>query len=167
MMEKAPGEPSIQEKVNEISIKEQKKVIEAFKTWIDQAKKKDYVSIHAYLSPSKDLSENIQKLRLQLLNCLKLATTAGYGPRFLHSTGQLHKGGPNSGLFIQLIDEPPHEVMIPETDYTFGELIQAQALGDYKALTQLGRRVLRINLKSEVMNNITSLIKIINQYKEE
>jgi transaldolase/glucose-6-phosphate isomerase len=92
---------------------------------------------------------------------LKVATTSGYGPRFLHSTGQLHKGGPNSGLFLQFIDEPPQDLSVPETSFTFGKLIQAQALGDYQALTQLSRRIIRINLKTDVENNLMSLMRMI------
>ncbi len=91
----------------------------------------------------------------------RLATTLGYGPRFLHSTGQLHKGGPNTGLFLQLVDEPEGDLEVPETDYTFGSLTQAEALGDYQALKQLGRRILRINLGKEAKINLVRLLKII------
>ena len=80
-------------------------------------------------------------------NKARVATTAGYGPRFLHSTGQLHKGGANNGLFLQIVDDATaNDVAVPETDYTFGQLITAQSAGDAGALLQRGRRVLRVNL---------------------
>jgi transaldolase/glucose-6-phosphate isomerase len=81
----------------------------------------------------------------------------GYGPRFLHSTGQLHKGGQNTGLFLQIIDEPNVDLPVPETDYSFRNLIKAQALGDYKALMQRGRRILRVNLGFDVASGLRTL----------
>ena len=71
----------------------------------------------------------------------------GLGPRYLHSTGQLHKGGPNSGLFLQVVDEPGDELKIPGRDFGFAGLIRAQAQGDYEALKERGRRVARIQLE--------------------
>jgi transaldolase/glucose-6-phosphate isomerase len=75
-----------------------------------------------------------------------LATTVGFGPRFLHSTGQLHKGGANKGLFLQITAEPYHDIPIPGWKLTFGTLEMAQALGDLEALLAGGRRALRIHL---------------------
>jgi transaldolase/glucose-6-phosphate isomerase len=86
----------------------------------------------------------------------------GYGPRFLHSTGQLHKGGPNTGLFLQLLDEPAEDVGVPETDYTFGKLIQAQALGDFTALEQRGRRVLRVQMGRDARGGLENLLRVLN-----
>ena len=83
-----------------------------------------------------------------------MATTSGYGPRFLHSTGQLHKGGPDGGRFLQIVDEPEHDLPVPETDFTFGTLIRAQADGDRKALEQRGRRVMRVNLGGDVSGGL-------------
>jgi len=79
---------------------------------------------------------------------LHLATTLGFGPRFLHSTGQLHKGGPDTGLFLQVVDEPEPDLPVPGTGYSFGRLVTAQADGDFRALARRGRRVLRVNLGS-------------------
>ena len=76
-------------------------------------------------------------------------TTLGFGPRFLHSTGQLHKGGPNSVLVLQIVDQPTDNLPVPETNYTFDALIKAQALGDFTALKQRRRRVLRIDIGSD------------------
>jgi transaldolase/glucose-6-phosphate isomerase len=81
----------------------------------------------------------------------------GYGPRFLHSTGQLHKGGPNTVLVLQIVDQPTQDVPVPETDYTFGTLIEAQALGDFTALKQRRRRALRINLGNDTKAGLEGL----------
>jgi hypothetical protein len=81
---------------------------------------------------------------------LRIATTLGYGPRYLHSTGQLHKGGPNTGLFLLLTTDPAEDLPIPGKPYGFGTLQRAQALGDYRALVDKGRRVLRVHLRGEV-----------------
>ena len=83
-----------------------------------------------------------------------MATTLGFGPRFLHSTGQLHKGGPNSALVLQIVDQPTDNLAVPETNYTFDALIQAQALGDFTALKQRRRRVLRVNLGGDAASGL-------------
>ena len=76
----------------------------------------------------------------------RVATTAGWGPRFLHSTGQLHKGGPGSGVFVQFLGPGSPDLAIPGQDHTFGELLRAQAIGDAQALETAGRRLVRIDL---------------------
>jgi hypothetical protein len=83
---------------------------------------------------------------MRLRDRLKVATTVGFGPRFLHSTGQLHKGGPNTGVFIQIVEPPDEDAPIPGEPYTFGRLIAAQALGDLQSLRAHGRRVGRVRL---------------------
>lgn len=125
--------------------------------WLGKVKPGDYVALQAYLAPTPETTAALQEIRIALRDRLRIATTLGYGPRFLHSTGQLHKGGPNTGLFLQLVDEPGEDLAVPETDYTFGALIQAQALGDYRALLQRGRRVLRVNLGSDVSAGLARL----------
>jgi len=114
--------------------------------WMSSAAGSDYIAIQAYLAPMDRTTGLIEEIRAHLRDRLHVATTLGYGPRFLHSTGQLHKGGPGTGLFLQLVDQPANDVAVPETDYTFGRLIRAQAIGDYEALVQRGRRVLRVQL---------------------
>jgi hypothetical protein len=84
---------------------------------------------------------------MRLRDRLRIATTVGFGPRFLHSTGQLHKGGPNTGLFVQITDEPNEDVEIPGKSYSFGTLIKAQAAGDLLALRDRDRRVVRTTLE--------------------
>jgi len=125
---------------------EEAKTGETFSSWISQGKENDYFCIQAFLPPGLQIAEALQSLRKKLTKKTRLASTQGFGPRFLHSTGQLHKGGPDKGLFLQLVDEPDSHIEVPETDFTFEDLIQAQALGDYLALKERKRRVLRINL---------------------
>ena len=114
--------------------------------WLASIKAGDYVGLHAYLAPSPELTAALEGLRVGLRNRLRVATTLGYGPRFLHSTGQLHKGGASNGAFLQLVDTPAQDLVVPETDFTFGRLIRAQADGDAEALTERGRRLVRVDL---------------------
>jgi transaldolase/glucose-6-phosphate isomerase len=106
----------------------------------------DYLALMAFLPEKPEMDRELQKIRLMLRDRLKLATTLGYGPRFLHSTGQLHKGGPNSGLFLQLTADHTADADIPGRSYSFGVLQHAQYLGDFEALQEHGRRVIRIHL---------------------
>ncbi len=106
----------------------------------------DYLALLAYLPRDRAVEASLQRLRAQARDALRLATTLGFGPRFLHSTGQLHKGGPPSGVFLQITAEPEHDLPIPGWDETFGLLIAAQALGDLQSLQRRGRRVLRLHL---------------------
>ena len=138
------------------------KSAEALKRWLSQARSKDYIALQAYLPPGRRITECLQNIRLKLLKRTRLATTMGYGPRFLHSTGQLHKGGANTGLFLQIIDEPAFDLAVPETDYSFGRLIKAQAWGDYLALKQKKRRVLRLNFKNDINKGLAILEDLID-----
>ncbi len=133
----------------------------AVREWLDSARPGDYVGIQAYLAPTTETSSALDRVRRRLLELLNVATTLGYGPRFLHSTGQLHKGGPNTGLFLQLIDAPQHDLSVPGAGYTFGELIRAQSLGDYQALRQKQRRILRVDLGSDVRGGLHHLIEVL------
>jgi hypothetical protein len=101
----------------------------------------DYISIQSYLTPDAKIDDGITELRMILRDNLRVATTAGWGPRFLHSTGQLHKGGPNSVVVLQLVDVPAEDAEIPARDYGFATLIRAQALGDLRSLRSHDRRV--------------------------
>ena len=105
----------------------------------------DYFAILAYLPPDRDVVERLQRLQVRVRDGFEVATTLGFGPRFLHSTGQLHKGGPDSGVFLQLTAEPSKDLPIPGWDETFGTLIAAQALGDLASLQRRGRRALRLH----------------------
>lgn len=132
------------------------------KDWICQSQPGNYIALQAYLVPDTQTTRALQDIRLELLKHTGLATALGYGPRFLHSTGQLHKGGPNTGLILQIIDEPGMDLPIPETDYSFGLLIKAQAIGDYRALKQRSRRIIRINLKEDTQSGLEKLKDLIH-----
>ncbi|MGB9578218.1 MAG: hypothetical protein ACPL3S_02995, partial [Halothiobacillaceae bacterium] len=101
--------------------------------------------------------EQLQQLRTLIGGALRLPVTIGFGPRFLHSTGQLHKGGPNTGLMIQITQDEAQDLPIPGEGYTFGILKLAQALGDLQALRQAGRRVIRIHLGTDVRAGLAQL----------
>lgn len=124
---------------------------------------KNYVTIQAYLKPDDNIWQQLQQLRLKILQKYKVATTLGYGPRFLHSTGQLHKGDGGNGFFIQFISEIEKDVPIPdeagnnESSISFGTLIKAQALGDRQALIENNRKVLSIDLGKDVIDSLSKL----------
>ena len=133
----------------------------AVRAHLDSARPGDYLAVQAYLAPTNLTRDALSTLRSAVLGRTRLATTVGFGPRFLHSTGQLHKGGPNSGVFLQLVDTPRQDVAVPGAGYTFGELIAAQSLGDLRALRQKGRRVLRIDLGKDVTGGIVRLVRAV------
>ena len=91
----------------------------------------------------------------------KVATTLGFGPRFLHSTGQLHKGGPNSGVFLQITCDDAEDLPIPGEKFSFGILKQAQAQGDFKVLADRGRRILRVHLGKDVAAGLAKLRELV------
>jgi transaldolase/glucose-6-phosphate isomerase len=108
----------------------------------------DYVAIQAFLDPTPQTTSQLRRFRLAVRDRFKVATTVGFGPRFLHSTGQLHKGGPDSGVFVQVVDASRDtDVPIPDEPFSFGNLIDAQALGDLRSLRERGRRVGRVTLR--------------------
>jgi glucose-6-phosphate isomerase len=128
-------------------------------------KNSSYISLQAYIQTTPETDALLASLRFELLEKTGLATTVGYGPRFLHSTGQLHKGDGGSGLFIQFTADTTSDVDIPDepdasiSNMTFGILIAAQALGDCQALIDAGRQVLRINLGPDVRSGLQQLLQ--------
>jgi RpiB/LacA/LacB family sugar-phosphate isomerase len=125
---------------------------------LSRAEAGDYLAIQAYLTPTKDAWEKLQELRTLLRDRFRLATTVAYGPRFLHSTGQLHKGGPPTGLFLQITGDDADDIAVPGAGYGFGTLKAAQALGDLQALTEIGRRVARVHLKGKQAPGLDKLV---------
>lgn len=126
-----------------------------------QAGPGDYLAIQAYLTPTADTARGLQEIRVALRDRLRIATTVGWGPRYLHSTGQLHKGGPTSGLFVQLTGEDREEVAIPGAGYGFGTLKAAQALADLQSLRDGARRVIRIHLTGKQSQTLPQLIQMV------
>jgi len=106
----------------------------------------DYVAIQAFVSPGPSKLARLQAVRHRIRDQRRVATTLGFGPRFLHSTGQLHKGGPGSVVCIQVLDEQVADLDVPGEGYSFGDLFAAQATGDLEALRARGRRVARVSL---------------------
>lgn len=130
-------------------------------TFLGEARGGDYLALMAYLEPSREHAALLRAIRLRLRDALRLATTLGFGPRFLHSTGQLHKGGANNGLFIQITAEDARDLPIPGEPYTFSTLKRAQALGDAQSLQGKGRRVVRFHLSGEVRAGLAQLLKVV------
>ncbi len=123
-----------------------KTVGEALAAFLGQAKRGDYVAINAYLPRNQEMQRNLRELRIDIRKHTGLPTTVGFGPRFLHSTGQLHKGGADNGLFLQITADPVVDLDIPQQGMSFGVLERGQALGDLDALRARSRRALRIHL---------------------
>jgi transaldolase / glucose-6-phosphate isomerase len=119
-----------------------------------------YVAIQAFIAPSPEVDAGIARMRAALART-GCATTAGYGPRFLHSTGQLHKGGPPTGVFLQLTSDHPVDRPIPGWPYTFGQLIDAQARGDREALRAHDRPVLQIHLGADLVDDVGILTRAV------
>jgi transaldolase/glucose-6-phosphate isomerase len=117
-----------------------------FAVWLAAVCPGDYVGILAYLAPTPAHDALLGRLRAAVGVATGAAVTVGYGPRFLHSTGQLHKGGPPRGAFLQIEAEAERDVDVPGTGYTFGRLELAQALGDIEALERRGLRLLRVRV---------------------
>ena len=106
----------------------------------------DYIAIQAFMPRRHAIWQALEQARQVLRDRFKVAVTVGFGPRYLHSTGQVHKGGPNTGVFLQLVDEDGVDAAIPGRPFSFRELLHAQAQGDYEALVAAGRRVARTSL---------------------
>jgi transaldolase/glucose-6-phosphate isomerase len=131
--------------VDLVDVKDAKPVLQKF---LADAKAGSFVTINAYVPRNKEMVSAMQSLRVAIREKTKCAVTAGFGPRFQHSTGQFHKGGPNKGLFIQVVYDAAKDMEIPTKGLTFGALIRAQALGDYEALLAAGRKAIRIKLSN-------------------
>jgi transaldolase/glucose-6-phosphate isomerase len=117
--------------------------------WLASIQPGDYVVVQAFLAPDPELDQSLRSLQAALRDKTGCAVTCGYGPRFLHSTGQLHKGGANRGVFLQLLDQPGSDLLVPEHQYSFASVIAAQAAGDAAALVEGERRLLRIRLSTK------------------
>jgi hypothetical protein len=130
-------------------------VATALEEFLADAEPGDYIAIQAYVTPTADMDHVLGRMRHELRDRFRLATTVGYGPRFLHSTGQMHKGDRGNGWFIQLVGDDSLDLPIPGSSVetlssmTFGVLKRAQSLGDRKALIDTGRRVIRFDLGAD------------------
>jgi RpiB/LacA/LacB family sugar-phosphate isomerase len=135
-------------------------VSQGLQAFLGQAGPGDYIAILAYLPPTADNRSRLQELRTLLRDRLRVATTVGFGPRYLHSTGQLHKGGRANGLFLQITGEDKDDMAIPGSGYGFATLKAAQALGDLQTLRDAGRRVVRVHLTGKQPQALEQLVQM-------
>ena len=144
-----------------------KKFLSFAKKGRDESKGRSYVAFQAYVKPSDETYDALQKLRTKIQREYRMATTVGFGPRFLHSTGQLHKGDAGHGLFIQFTSDMPKDAPIPDepgkkaSSISFGVLKNAQVLGDRQALLERKRKVITFHLGEDVIGGINRLTEIL------
>ncbi|HBY99558.1 MAG TPA: transaldolase, partial [Chloroflexi bacterium] len=131
--------------------------------FFDGLKPTDYLAIMAYVERTPEAQAALDEIRRAVRAHYGVATTSGYGPRFLHSTGQFHKGGPPSGHFLQITAEPALDLPIPGEVYTFGTLIRAQALGDLEALARRNYPVLRLHVTGDVGRGLQTIAQAARQ----
>ena len=136
---------------------------EALLAHLAQVRPGDYVAIMAYVNPFTAEEGPLDELRTAIRDRHRVATTLGFGPRFLHSTGQLHKGGPNTGIFIQVTTDDSVDAAIPGQPFTFSVLEQAQVLGDLKSLRSHGRRVIRLHVDGDLDATLEKLARAVRQ----
>ena len=142
--------------------KEYKKSLKSFViSFVKLASSPDYLSLLAYMLKTPARDKTLQGIRIKLRNKLKVATTLGYGPRYLHSTGQLHKGGPNKGVYIVFTSDAKTDIPIPGEDYGFATLQRAQVLGDLRSLNTKQRRVIRVHLGKDIEKGLKQFLALL------
>jgi hypothetical protein len=130
----------------------------AVRSLLDELGGGDYLGLLAYFHRSDARHQALQRLRAAIRDRRSVATTLGYGPRYLHSTGQLHKGGPNSGVYLVVTADAAGDEPIPGEQYGFATLLRAQALGDFRALAEHRRRVARIHVGGDLEQGLNRLV---------
>ncbi|HKC65966.1 MAG TPA: hypothetical protein VKB86_20145, partial [Pyrinomonadaceae bacterium] len=138
-------------------------VADAVRAHLAKVKPGDYIAMLDYIEETPAHDALIQDIRTNLRDATRCATTTGYGPRFLHSTGQLHKGGADNGVFLQVTAPDKTDLPIPGHSYTFSILKQAQARGDFRSLATRGRRAIRIDLGEDTVAGLRRLLEIIGE----
>jgi len=139
----------------------QEAVAEALATLFEDVGPGDYVCLQAYVAPSAAVWMGLEAARRTVRDRLKVATTAGYGPRFLHSTGQYHKGGPDTGVYVQLVADHQRDAPIPGRPFGFSVLERAQADGDLESLRSRGRRIVRVDLGADVAAGLETVVRAV------
>ncbi len=134
-----------------------KSISSALTEFLSQADEHDYAAIMSFTEYGDEVTKSLQAFRNKIAKKFSLATTIGFGPRFLHSTGQLHKGGKNNGLFIQITNEIENDIEVPGQGYSFGVLITAQAQGDFNALKNKNRKVISLHITGNFVEAINSI----------
>ena len=155
------GEPAGEgEEAARVGVGDRQALEGALRAWLD-APEARYVTLQAFLGPDAVAADGVVRLRDLVARATGLPTIVGWGPRYLHSTGQLHKGGPPTGLFLQLFDDPDDELDVPGTDYSFAHLVRSQAEGDAAALASRGRRLLRLDLGRDVAGGLARAAEVL------
>jgi glucose-6-phosphate isomerase len=129
---------------------------------LDRIKAGDYFGLLAYIPMFPEYESRLEQVRKEIIEAKHVATVLGFGPRFLHSTGQAYKGGPNSGVFIQITCDEAQDLPVPEQKYTFGIVKAAQARGDFQVLADRHRRALRVHLGKDVSKGLDQLANLIS-----
>jgi transaldolase / glucose-6-phosphate isomerase len=142
---------------NADALKRGKTLVEILKTHLGRAGEGDYFALLGYVTMNAENEVALQTMRHAVRDSKKVATVLGFGPRFLHSTGQAYKGGPNSGVFLQITCDDGDDLPVPEQKYTFGVVKAAQARGDFAVLAERGRRALRVHLGKNVKAGLGKL----------
>jgi hypothetical protein len=134
---------------------------EAFERFLDEIHLGDYLAIMAFCDRTPEVELRLQEMRRLLRDRLGVATTLGYGPRYLHSIGQLYKGGPPTGAFLQVMVKPQGDLDIPGESFSFGTLFRAQALGDFEALQKRGRPLLGLVIDQDAVSGLDRILQSI------
>ena len=138
-------------------------VVAALRSFLRGANPGDYLALQAFIPRNDVTAKGLRDVRTLIRDRLRVATTAGFGPRFLHSTGQLHKGGPATGRFLQITAEHKTDVPIPGKKFSFGVLQAAQAAGDFDSLERHDRPVVRVHLRSEPSRGLSTLARLVRE----
>lgn len=144
------------------SLVEEKNLANYLKAHFSRIKENDYFALLAYIEMSQEHENLLQELRHFVLDTKKVATCLGFGPRFLHSTGQAYKGGANNGVFLQITSDDAVDFPVPEQKYTFGVVKAAQARGDFQVLVDRKRRALRVHLGADIKKGLEELLNAID-----
>jgi hypothetical protein len=129
---------------------------------LDRIQPGDYFALLAYIPMFPEYEAKFEEIRKEILESKQVATVLGFGPRFLHSTGQAYKGGPNSGVFVQITCDEARDIPVPGQKYTFGIVKAAQARGDFQVLADRNRRALRVHLGKDVAKGLNQLATLIS-----
>jgi transaldolase / glucose-6-phosphate isomerase len=138
-------------------------LVSSLRAHLSRAHAGDYCALLAYLSQSREHREALQDIRSMIRDKKMIATCLGFGPRFLHSTGQAYKGGPNTGVFLQITADHQSDIPVPEHKYSFGNVIDATAEGDFAVLNERGRRALRVHLGVDTNAGLLKLKEAVRQ----
>ncbi len=146
--------------VADISARVREKTLAGYlATHLERVKKNDYFALLAYVEMNRENEELLQAIRKKILKKYNCATCLGFGPRFLHSTGQAYKGGANNGVFLQITSDDAEDFAVPEQKFTFGVVKSAQARGDFQVLLDRKRRALRVHLGADVKRGLEILLE--------